>query len=196
MGSPFSLPPYPALALPNEKNITAVRWSKPPKPCFNFYGLKSRKTKVKFVSEILLSVALFCMTQPGSASLSWIIAFLETRGQLWYKERQKCGEPESWGLMKYNVSGTSASQRATTLSHPETRGCRESTLLTLPEESEPPISSTFCFWDLLSLSSFSKMALPFSAACIPWMGVGAEGRDPNERSGRGWHECAPPPSGR
>lgn len=40
---------------------------------------KSRKTKVKFVSEIPLPVALFYMTQPAdSASLSWTIAFLRT----------------------------------------------------------------------------------------------------------------------
>lgn len=42
MGDPFSLPP--ALALPNEKkkkkNTTVLRWQTPPKPCFNFYGLK------------------------------------------------------------------------------------------------------------------------------------------------------------
>ena len=36
--TPFLFPP--ALALPNEKNVTAVRWWKPLKPCFNFYGLK------------------------------------------------------------------------------------------------------------------------------------------------------------
>lgn len=34
------LSPHPALALPNEKTVTTLRWLKPPKLCFNSYGLK------------------------------------------------------------------------------------------------------------------------------------------------------------
>lgn len=41
--TPFLSPP--ALALPNEENITALRWQKPPKPCFNFYGLKKSENQ-------------------------------------------------------------------------------------------------------------------------------------------------------
>jgi hypothetical protein len=42
-GKPFLSPP--ALALPNEENVTALRWRKSPKPCFNFYGLKKSENQ-------------------------------------------------------------------------------------------------------------------------------------------------------
>lgn len=96
-------------------------------PALIFMVWTSWKTKVKFVSETPLSVALLCRTQPVSpASPSWIIAFLRTGGQLWCKERHPGGEPVSWDLMKEDVSGTSASRR----NHDSLAQGQESPLLT------------------------------------------------------------------
>lgn len=172
--TPFLFPPPPALALPNEKNITAVRWPKPPKPCFNFYGLKKlEKPKLNLFLKSCCALPFFCMTQPGSASLSQIIAFLGSGGQPDAKRGIKVVSLRvevSWSKMWVGLHPLSRQPR-----FPIPRwGCQESALLTLPEESTPsPSASETLLW---LLSSFSSMALPFSAAHIPWMGaVGGQG---------------------
>lgn len=145
--TPFLFPRPPALALPNEKNITAVRWPKPPKPCFNFYGLKKlEKPKLNLFLKSCCALPFFCMTQPGSASLSQIIAFLGSGGQPDAKRGIKVVSLRvevSWSKMWVGLHPLSRQPR-----FPIPRwGCQESALLTLPEESTPPVSFTLCFWD-------------------------------------------------
>lgn len=166
--TPFLFPPRLSLAK-WEKNRTALRWCTPLKPCFNFYGSKSQKTKVQFVSETPLSVALFCRTQPvGSASPSWIIAFFRTGGQLWHKEKQKGGEPEGWGLLEQMWVGLQplSGQPGFPGLWPGCPTAGGGERLPTP----PPSASK-----ALLLPSLSRMALPFSAARIPRTGWGEEG---------------------
>lgn len=78
----------------------------------------SWKTKVKFVSEIPLSVALFCMTQPAdSASLSWASAFLRTGAS---PDAQRAKRRWAWEYTSYeiNVRGAATCRWATMLPHP------------------------------------------------------------------------------
>lgn len=176
MGNPFLFPP--ALALPNEKRIEqlsddAHHWS----PALIFTVRKSQKTKVQFVSETPLSVALFCRTQPVcSASPSWIIAFFRTGGQLWHKEKQKGGEPEGWGLLKQMWVGLQplSGQPGFPSLWPGCPTAGGGERLSTP----PPSASK-----ALLLPSLSRMALPFSAAHIPGRARGR--KDPVERNGEG-----------
>lgn len=105
---------------------------------------KSWKTKVKFLYEIPLSVALFCMTQPvDSTSLSWIIAFLRTGGQLWGHRgikmaslgaegsRSPCECHFTWSVGSFPILPKSSSAWG--------------------ESSPTPVTSILVFWDLCSL---------------------------------------------
>lgn len=180
MGNPFSLPP--ALALPNEKKLEqlsddACHWS----PALIFTVQKSQKTKVQFVFEIPLSVALSCRTQPVvSASPSWIIAFFRTGGQLQHKEKWQGGEPEGWGLMKVMRVGlwSLSGQPGFPSLWP---GCSEGTLLREEEWAHPRLHPLlprpFCYHRSPEWLCLSQQ---------PTFHGRARGRkDPVERNGEG-----------
>lgn len=164
-----------------EKTRTAVRWCMPLKPCFNFYGSKCQKTKVQFVFEIPLSVALSCRTQPVvSASPSWIIAFFRTGGQLRHKEKWQGGEPEGWGLMKVMRVGlwSLSGQPGFPSLWP---GCSEGTLLREEEWAHPRLHPLlprpFCYHRSPEWLCLSQQ---------PTFHGRARGRkDPVERNGEG-----------
>lgn len=151
---------------------------------------KSCKTKVKFVSDIPLSIVLFYMTQPADSlplclgplpSIRLGPTLMQSEAERWW----------AWELRSHevNVSGTSASQGATTIPYPGAQLLRARCLSCL--RREPPVASTLASKTLLLLL-LSRMALPFSAAHIPWMGGGRE-RDPVERNGCGCYDGNPTP---
>lgn len=139
---------------------------------------KSWKTKVKFLYEIPLSVALFGMTQPvDSASLSWIIAFLRTGSQLWGHRGIKMRVEGSWSPCECGFNLPVGSFPIL----PKGRA-------DLPEGRAP---NPYHLHPCLLRPLLCAMASPLSAAHLPWMGWGRE--DPVERKCCGCYEGPPSP---
>lgn len=117
---------------------------KPLKPCFNFYGLnKSEKPKLNlFLNPTVRS--LFPTTQPAdSASPSWTRAGPRPGANSDAKRGQKVVSPRV-EVLHVNVSGTSTSPWAATLSWPGAG--RPRALLTVPGGApslqEPAVTTT------------------------------------------------------
>ena len=124
---------------------------------------KSWKTKVKFLYEIPLSVALFCMTA-GWLSLSVLDhCLLKDWGPTLRPQRHKNGKPEGWRLMKVCVSVISTCQWAVFPS------CPRAVLTCLRGELPHPYHLHRCLLRPL----LSGMALSLSAAHLHgWGRVG------------------------
>lgn len=141
---------------------------------------KSWKTKVKFLYEIPLSVALFLYDTAGWLRLSVLDhCLLKDWGPTLGPQRHKDGKPGSWRLTKsvwvplHLVSGQ--------FSHP----AQEQLCLRgeLPHRCH--------LHPCLLRPLLSGMALPLSAAHLPWMGLGRE--DPIEWKCCGCSEGHPSP---
>lgn len=175
--TPFLFPP--ALALPNEKNITAVRWWKPLKPCFNFYGSKKseNQSSICFWNPTVRSPFLY--DAANGLCLSVLDHhLLEGWGDNAKRSIKVVSLRGARRSQEVDVSGTSTSQQATALSLPEARLPRGHTACRLPLKERafqylhPQLLRPFCY------HRSPRLALPFSAAHILWTSWGR--KDPVE----------------